>query len=279
MNLPLRAVKKARLYLALRAASKDAAALLVSYRKSGRTWLRYILSHYFNDVCEVGETINFRTIFRITPNLDLDPERGVRFFESGPARGKAPLVLVTHRRPNPFIMGAAPVVFLIRDPRDVMVSAYHHAVGHKGVFKGDIDEFLDNPDIGVDDLSTYLSKWAAALRTRSHVIVAYEDLSADPVPTLTNVIEFLGLTADRSRIEAAVAASSFDKMLDDEIKTGIPGHAYDAGAVNSRRVRKGKVGGYVDELTQEQASGIMVRLEKNLGEADANRRGLDRYLA
>ena len=80
----------------LSVAAGRADAFLISYPKSGRTWLRYLLSCYFAEVAELGFQPDLETMFRVLPNFDLDPIRGIGAFAGDVHRDNLPLVLVSH---------------------------------------------------------------------------------------------------------------------------------------------------------------------------------------
>ena len=104
-------------------------ALLVSYPKSGRTWLRYLLSIYFAQVFDLGLAPDLRTTFQVVPNYDLDATRGLPAAE-GIVQHDCQLVAASHRDWDPDLFAGKPTIFLIRDPRDVLVSSYFHQTRH-----------------------------------------------------------------------------------------------------------------------------------------------------
>lgn len=242
-----------RVRLTSHAASAD--AFLVSYPKSGRTWFRFILSHYFAAVAGGCDPVDLRNMFSIVPNYDLDTVRGLPAFRF--ANGQIPKVLVSHLdyRASRFLM--RPVVMMVRDPRDVLVSAYFHATRHKHRFEGDIGAFIEDSDQGAPGLIHYLNGWAAGLKRRRHCILSYEDLSADPILQTRRVLEFLGCAVDRGSLEKAVTAAQFDAMQSRERVEGIPAHDYDRGDDESLRMRRGKAGGFLDYLSEQQADRII----------------------
>ena len=90
--------------------------LVVSHTKSGRTWLRVMLSHVWHrthgvPADELWAGANFHRIDPAIPILFLTHERN----EPRAIRARLP-ELVQHKR----------LLLLIRDPRDVVVSWYHH---------------------------------------------------------------------------------------------------------------------------------------------------------
>lgn len=108
-RLPISVVRRVRKYNQLRQAAKRADCLLASYPKSGRTWLRYIMSNYLNEAHRVGADIDMTTTFKLVPNFDLDMKRGVPAFESDPSTSDIPMVLVTHLRHNRLLFQKRPM--------------------------------------------------------------------------------------------------------------------------------------------------------------------------
>ncbi|MEP7350925.1 MAG: sulfotransferase domain-containing protein [Sphingorhabdus sp.] len=223
---------------------------LVSYPKSGRTWLRFALSCYFAKSHGLGFEPDLRSNFRVLPNFDRTPDRGLGVFVGGDDPG-LPLIAVSHRSYAEPLFGHRPVIFLIRDPRDVLVSAYFHETRHKQRFEGSISDFLENEEFGLPHFISYLNGWAAGLSNHRALIVSYEDMSIDMKGQLCRMLEFMNERINEKALAAAIEASQFDRMRSDEQKNGIPGHQYDRADTESLRMRKGKVGGFADHLSVE----------------------------
>lgn len=263
-NIAYRAWRKASNLWRLRQRAGEADAFLASFPKSGRTWFRFILSNYFNQTQNLGAAVTLHSTFSILPNFALDQSRGVGAFGYQQHRPGLPLILVSHFDYNPFLFQSKPVIFMIRDPRDVMVSAYFHATQHKHRFSGDIETFLRHQDHGVPVFCAYLNGWAKGLRNRQRFILSYEKLQADPAGLTAEVIRFLGRDVDERAIAEATAASQFEAMRDLEMAEGLPDHDYDRGDAESLRMRRGKAGGYVDYLSAEQTGYIESTLAHRL---------------
>lgn len=250
IGLPVRAWRRAQDRVLLGAATARSRAVLASYPKSGRTWFRFVLANYLDDALGLGVGVDLHSMFAVLPNLDRDPMRGLPAFRF-PGRPDVPLVPVSH---HPYrrslFRGRSPVILMVRDPRDVMVSAYFHATRHKHRFAGDIASFLSDPNQGVPGLVRYLNGWAAGLDRHRHprLVLSYERLTADPEAATTRALAFLGCPADPGAVRRAVAASRFEAMRERELAEGIPAHEYDRGDGESLRMRRGKVAGFADYL-------------------------------
>jgi hypothetical protein len=245
----------------LRLAAARADAFLVSYPKSGRTWLRYLLSCYIAECAERGVEPDLTTTFRVLPNFDRDPVRGIDAFAD---EADLPLILVSHLPYRERLFLDRPVLFLARDPRDVIVSAYFHATRHKKTFSGDIAAFLDEPRYGLPALTRYLNGWADGLAGRPHQLISYEKMLADPVPTVAAILAFLGVEPQPDILARAVAAARFDRMRDKERNGGIPGHDYDRNDDQSLRMRNGKAGSFGQWLSSDQADLVLRRCREAL---------------
>lgn len=229
-------------------------AILASYPKSGRTWFRFILSSYLALAFGLEPMPDLHTMFAVLPNFDRDPQRGLPAFALADRQPSPPLVAVTHRPYSRLWFRHYPVIFVLRDPRDVMVSAYFHATRQKHRFTAGIDEFLRDEAQGTTALTGYLNGWAAALQRRRHVVISYEKLSRDPQAEAGRAIDFLGLAIQPRLLAEAVQAASFGNMQKLELAKGLPGHDYDRNDRESLRMRRGTVGGFADYLSPAQVA-------------------------
>ena len=223
--------------------------VLVSYPKSGRTWLRFILSYYFALAYGLDCSVNLHQMFSVLPNLDWDADRGLPAFLSGPAIGLVPLLAVTHERPGLFRNHDVPAIYMTRDIRDVLVSSYFHATRHKCDFQGDIDAFVRDRSRGLHQVAEHYNSWASYLSKVPHRVISYESLSRDPQATVSTAIAFLNLEPSPPLIAQAIAAAEIGKMRSMEVAAGLPGHRYDRSDPEALRARRGIVGGYADYLS------------------------------
>ena len=232
------------------AASTD--AVLSSYPKSGRTWFRFILSNYLTDVHKLDTSIDLHTTFSVTPNLDRDPLRGLPAFKYEQYRPALPKIAVSHLAYDARLFQKKPIIFMVRDPRDVLVSSYFHATRHKHRFSGDIGTFLADREQGAADVIRYLNGWAEGLARHPHFVLSYEALSADPEGMTAAALRFLKCPVDAAAVRSAVEASRFEAMREIEKSDGIPGHEYDRSDDESLRMRRGVAGGFADYLSPSE---------------------------
>ena len=134
-------------------------------------------------------------------------------------------------------------------------------------------EFLLDPRHGqLARCVAFLNRWAARSRKLPGVVLLrYEDLHADAAGGLRRAAGLLGDFAEEE-IRAAVAFAAFDSLREKEARGFFrsgrlrPG---DPGDPDSFKVRRGRVGGWRDYLTAEQAARVddlvAARLDPALG--------------
>ncbi|WP_245525536.1 sulfotransferase domain-containing protein [Mesorhizobium sp. M00.F.Ca.ET.216.01.1.1] len=231
-------------------------AVLVSYPKSGRTWFRFILSTYFARAFGLGLDVDLHSMFTVLPNFDMDPVRGFPAFAFGQFRPKLPLVPVSHLGHQRRLFLNRPVIFMVRDPRDLIVSAYFHATRQKHRFQGDIGQFISDRDHGLPSLVRYLNGWSAGVAARRAHVLSYENLSSNTEHETAKVLSFLGCEINLPELARAVEASRFSSMQEQERSMGLPAHDYDRSDSESLRMRRGQVGGFADYLDVKQIAMI-----------------------
>ena len=148
-------------------------------------------------------------------------------------------------------------VYIIRNPLDVAVSFAHHngcTLGQAVRLMGDPGHQLA-PRIGSlppqlpQDLGTWsehVNLWLQARDIRLHV-VRYEDLKSDTAATFAQVLRFLDLPEIEDRLEAAVQASSFEKLKQQEQERGFR----ERPSRSKEFFRQGRVGGWRAEFDKE----------------------------
>lgn len=221
--------------------------LLASYPKCGRTWYRFILASYLSSLRQHSQ-IDLTSMFGLVPNYDLDPVRGIPAFHRRERDARLPLIAATHLMPQQLAADGCPVLFMVRNPHDVVVSSYFHLKHHKQDYAGEIEDFVRDSRHGLPGFVRYLNNWGLAMHWRPHQVVAYERLSAAPVEETIATLRFLDLPVVRELVEGAVGAASFEKLRRMEQAQGVPGRAYDRSNADASRMRRGKVGGFADYL-------------------------------
>ncbi|MBL8660765.1 MAG: sulfotransferase domain-containing protein [Rhodospirillales bacterium] len=237
--------------------------VIVSFGKSGRTWLRVMLSR----------------VYQVKHGL---AQRHLIGFDNLHARNRQiPRVFFTHDNYLKDFTGHADtkedyydkkVVLLVRSPADVAVSQYfqwkYRMRPTKKVINNypDADvslyDFVMRPNAGLPKVIEFMNGWARELPRLKHLLVVrYEDMRADPGEVLGRIVDFIGTPATPAEIEEAVRFASVENMRALEQKrvfwlSGGRMVAKDRKNPNTFKVRRAKVGGYREDFSEEQTRRI-----------------------
>ncbi len=246
--------------------------VVVSFGKSGRTWLRVMLWRFY----------------QVRHGL---AERHLLGFDNLHLRDPAiPRIFFTHDNYLKDYTGHADskvdyydrkVVLLVRHPADVAVSQYHqwqHRMrpnkkalnaypGHGEAVE--VAEFVTERQAGLRKVIDFMNDWARELpRLPDLLVVRYEDLRARPEPTLAGLLAFIGTPGTADEIHDAVAFASFENMQRMEAKRTFwwsgRMRPRDRNNPQSFKVRRGKVGGWRDHFTDAEAGRIEALIDAEL---------------
>jgi hypothetical protein len=244
---------------------KLADGVIVSFGKSGRTWLRVMLSRFYQVKYGIGERhlIGFDNLHkknRAIPKLFFTHDNYLKDY--------------TGNRDSKADFYDKKVVLLIRNPLDVAVSQffqwkYRMRPGKKALNQypehgSDIEiyDFLMDPDAGLAKIIDYLNLWASESgKIKDLLIVRYEDMRNNTGEVLDKIVNFLGTPGEQDQIQEAVRFASVENMRNMETKrtfwlSGSRMVARDKSNPNSYKVRKAKVGGYRDYFDDKQIQAL-----------------------
>lgn len=228
---------------------------LCSYPKSGRTWLRFMLSAYQVRLFKVDLKLTMANFATVSPNLTLGARMGLRTHLPHPSMKR---VYGTHLGCS-FLFRGARIVYLERDLRDVLVSYYHHRRARGSVPEG-LDAFVLSPQ-GLAPAIRYLRGWQ---RTLANIPAAhfrrlsYEELLAAPQSGLRSCVEFLGLPVDDATLALAVRDAAADKLRLLEAATGNYDFTPEQLKANpeASHIRKARAGTYLEEMSPMVAARV-----------------------
>ena len=234
---------------------RRADVVIVSFGKSGRTWLRVMLSRFYqiryglSDKHLIGfDNLHWRN--RAIPKLFFTHDNYLKDY-TGNGDSKADYY-------------AKKVILLVRHPADVSVSQYHQwryrmRPNKKLINDYPVDgaavaifDFMVASRAGLDKAIGFMNGWAREMpRLEDLLVVRYEDLKAKPAETLAGMLDFMGTPGSQAEIRESLAFASFDNMRKLETKrtfwlSGGRMVPKDRDNPKSFKVRRGKVGGYKD---------------------------------
>jgi hypothetical protein len=225
---------------------------LASYPRSGSTWLRFML---FEIMC--GEDPGFRKIESRLPEIQWHRA-------APPILPNGGRLIKTHEKYRNDYKRA---VLLIRDCRDVLLSAYagFASVGLTPlVSKGDLDSFmvsfLEGKAMQMGSWQEHSRSWLESplAKNGNLLVIRYEDLRKNPEPMLGQLLEFVGLRPNYQIIRKAIEDNTLQRMRAKEDsakqageKSILLGERKSVDEEN-RFVRKGAVGGWRSKLSDAQ---------------------------
>lgn len=183
---------------------------LLSFPKSGRSWLRFMLCEAQR--LETGLPIE-RFIFDVP-----DKRRGLPKFYY--VHGVSPHEdFETYNYDKIAYGGPGGIIFLVRDPIKVIASFYSHMQSRK-FHRMTIDpeqpfsEFVANECLGLPKYIDYLEYYWDVLNKSPipHLVVKYEDLRNDTEKELSRILNFSGVTLTPSEVEEVIEKGASDNM-------------------------------------------------------------------
>ena len=247
----------------------DADAIVVSMGKSGRTWLRVFLYSYFCALENREFTLKSRELAgskipKLIFTHDLWGCRTARKLIDN-LRGR-------HLIP-PLESRTKPILLLVRDPRDVIVSLFFQVTKRLRRYNGGLSEMIRHRKFGIDSIVDVMNAWLAEWSSRGDFkLLRYEDCRKNTAEAFRGVLEFLGIREiDEAVFARSLQFSSFENMKNLEasgqFRTKIlsPGDANDP---ESYKTRRGLVGGFKQYLTADDIRYLdqaMTRLDERYG--------------
>jgi hypothetical protein len=228
---------------------------LVSYPRSGNTWARFLLGNLIDQ----SSPVKFLNIEARIPEIYFNNDRFLR-------RLPRPRMLKSHESFQPHYPH---VIYIVRDPRDVAVSFYHHHVKAGNIpddysMAGFVPRFIAgefDPKFGSwrDNALSWL-----ALRKNDprFLLLRYEDMKRDTERALTTVVAFLDRCAFRkidsspAALQRAIELSSPERMRALEQKEAGQWVLTKGTRADKPFVRSATAGGWKSQLAPESVAAI-----------------------
>jgi hypothetical protein len=222
---------------------------LASYPKSGNTWIRSLLAHYFMPKGTAPDINNLRQFTTGDGRPDFyAAAAGGTYSAAGfedwlRVRPRALAMIAGSKRNKHFVKThcqlrsvqgvalippqvTAAAIYILRNPFDVALSYARH-------MGTDVDTAIERMARHDNVMGTqqhiydvlgrwdeHVASWSDAKGLRLHV-VRYEDLLTKPGPTMRALLQqFLGLSVDSKKLAYAITSTSFDAMRQQEEQLG-----------------------------------------------------------
>lgn len=221
---------------------------LVSFPKSGNTWTRFLIAN----LAHPNERVDFSTIHRLVPDPFVTSKRD---FD----RMSRPRIIKSHECFEPRYPKA---MYIVRDPRDVVISQYHYHRKCNKIEDGYpmekfVARFLAGETCPHGSWGESVTTWLTSRHNDPRfLLLRYEDMVADPRRELARVATFLNIPADAERISRAVERSAADRMRKLEKVQSDQSSLTKDSRKDLPFVRAAKSGGWRSELPEHLAGQI-----------------------
>lgn len=247
--------------------------IFASYGKSGRTWVRVMISRYYQLVYKLPDNIlmgfdNYTRLNSDIPKIFFTHDNYLRGY-TGNVESKRDFY-------------DKKTVLLVRNPIDVAVSQFHQwkfrmrpekkAMNNYPEHEADISvyDFVKHEGQGLNHIIDFMNNWARELpKIKELLVVRYEDLRATPEREMARIVKFLDLDVIPEYLADTAEFASVENLRKKEQenyfwRSGSRVQAKDVNDPNTYKVRKAKVGGYRDYFDDEQVAELVAIVDLRL---------------
>jgi hypothetical protein len=188
---------------------------IVSYPKSGNTWVRFLVCNLVFGVQDSAAALN-----RLAPDIHELP--------TVPDPPAEPVLVKTHfpfSATLPLAACTAGAIYVVRHPADVMLSNFHYSRrdgSQTSTGKAALAQYVDaylaahgGPrwlELGMGAWDDHVRSWLATRHPFPVLPVRYEDLQRDTLGVTRGLCAFLGLHRSTEQMARAAEGASFERL-------------------------------------------------------------------
>ena len=228
---------------------------LVSYPRSGNTWVRFLLGNLIYP----SDPVTFSNIESRIPEIYFNRDRFLRELPR-------PRILKSHECFQPHYPN---VIYIVRDPRDVAVSCFHHNVKARNIpdsypMMSFVPRFLAGDfDRKFGSWRDNVLSWTTLRQNEARfLLLRYEDLKASPDRSLIKIVAFLercsfrNIISSPAALQQATERSSPERMRALERQEGRHWVLTEKTRADKPFVRSATTGGWKSQLAPESVASI-----------------------
>ncbi|XP_026540627.1 sulfotransferase family cytosolic 2B member 1-like isoform X1 [Notechis scutatus] len=244
---------------------QDTDVLLVTYPKSGTTWMQEILTLIRSN----GNLEPVKTL----PNWARAPWLEHIYFREQLQHIRCPRLLTTHL-PQPVLAPALKkakpkVIYVVRNPKDVVVSYYHFQRMAKffpepSSFEGFLHDFMAGT-VHYGSWFEHVKGWLSCREELGLFCITYEELHQDLRHCVERLSAFLGRPVQPEQANRILEHCSFAVMRENLMVNGrlLPPEIMDF--QKSQFMRKGIVGDWRNHFSPKQSALFNERYQQEMG--------------
>ncbi len=229
---------------------------VVGFPKSGNTWVKLFLARYFSKLFNVEQPENFQRLHHY-PYV-----KSIFFSHVGPRIfGDNVLETILKIKNQDYILKTIirlknkKILFIARDPRDVVVSYYFHMkyLSKSSKYKNiKISEFVRDDSTGIYSIINYMNTWNRNSKLfNNFTIIHYEFLKNNTKNEFLKIINFVNMNRNQKILQEVIDYTKFENMKKMEKNGNTKNRSFLLRVPNINetfRMRKGKIGGYKEYL-------------------------------
>ncbi|XP_037057968.1 probable alcohol sulfotransferase isoform X2 [Peromyscus leucopus] len=216
---------------------RDEDTVIVSYPKSGTNWLIEI-------VCLIQTKGNPKWIQSVlnwerSPWIETKKGLPILINTEGPRLMSSHLPF--HLFPKSFFRSKAKVIYVIRNPRDVLVSGYFFLRNTKIIDNpeslGTYIEWFLNGNVPYGSWFEHTRNWLSMRENENFLLLSYEDMKKNTRRTIEKICDFLGKKLEPDELDLVLKYSSFQAMKENKMSNFslVPEHIVTNGLVLMRK--------------------------------------------
>ena len=225
--------------------------IMVGYPKSGNTWMQNLLAGIMYGID--GRYSPDKLVQELIPDLD---------YKVIYKRISDKMLFKTHDLPKSTYNN---IIYLVRDPRDVMAS-YYAMVSGQGVDTTASKMIINEDQLLFGNWWDHTRYCRNIMQDHNVLLVRYEDLITNTKEQLRRILKFIKEERSEELLELVVNGNSLSNMKKKQTRFG-----YDKKFIESEKwnqgasfIRTGKVGSSKKELPTELLSYIIKNSEKHM---------------
>ena len=186
---------------------------LISYPKSGNTWLRIILSNLISEDKKLE--IAFHNCGEFIPDSHIQGQRELIINKKSKFNRLPVRIVKSHDRFKSFFKKRK-VIYIVRNGENVLISLYYYlkARNNNEIALESIHKNAGSHSYG--PWNKHVLRWLY----NSIYIVQYENLKKDPENEILNLCKYLSIKVNQEEIIRVIENSSFNRMKSLEEKYG-----------------------------------------------------------
>ncbi|XP_074153766.1 sulfotransferase 2A1-like [Sminthopsis crassicaudata] len=231
---------------------QDEDVIIVSYPKSGTHWMINILSLIYSkgDPTWVKSVPYWKRCpwIEVKYNMEMIKNRT----DSGLFTSHLPVQLF----PKSYFTSKAKILYVARNPRDILVSLYHFknyipCYPLYSTFEHFFEDFLQGKVL-YGSWFDHIRGWLPMRNSEKFLFLTYEELHQNPKVSVEKICQFLGKELNEEKINSVVENSSFPVMKNHILENKVPVPVKDMESSRIMLMRKGICGDWKNHFTVTQ---------------------------